>query len=74
MGPRPAGVAACAGPLPPEPAGADAPKDSAEIGPSYQLEQQEKKKTEAAKQDAVLEFILSQNIALHAAFKQKGFA
>lgn len=35
-----------------------------EIGPSYQTEQEEKKKAEAANQQAVLEFILSQNVAL----------
>jgi hypothetical protein len=35
-----------------------------EIGPRYQLEQQEKKKAEEANSQAVLEFILSQNIAL----------
>jgi hypothetical protein len=37
-----------------------------EIGPSYQTTQAEKKQTEAEKQQAVLEHILSQNIALHA--------
>jgi hypothetical protein len=37
-----------------------------EIGQSYQTVQAEKKKTEAEKQQAVLEHILSQNIALHA--------
>jgi hypothetical protein len=36
-----------------------------DLGPSYQVEQEEKKKVEEANQGAVLEFILSQNIALH---------
>jgi hypothetical protein len=36
-----------------------------ELGLSYQSEQEEKKKAEAANQQAVLEFILSQNVALH---------
>jgi hypothetical protein len=36
-----------------------------DLGPSYQVEQEEKKKVEEANQEAVLEFILSQNIALH---------
>ncbi len=37
-----------------------------EIGPSYHAEQQEKKKVEAEKQEAVVELILMQNLALHA--------
>jgi len=37
-----------------------------DIGPSYQTEVQEKKKIEEQNQQAVLEFILDQNLALHA--------
>lgn len=37
-----------------------------DLGPSYQMQQQEKKKTEEQNQQAVLEFILNQNLALHA--------
>jgi hypothetical protein len=37
-----------------------------DIGPSYQTEVQEKKKVEEQNQQAVLEFILDQNLALHA--------
>jgi hypothetical protein len=37
-----------------------------DLGPSYADEQREKKKTEEQNQQAVLEFILNQNLALHA--------
>lgn len=37
-----------------------------DLGPSYQTQKEEKKKSEEASQQAVLEFILSQNVALHA--------
>jgi hypothetical protein len=37
-----------------------------DMGPSYEAERQEKKKVEEKNQEAVLEFILSQNLALHA--------
>ncbi len=46
------------------------PREAAErfeIGPAYEAVVREKKKTEEQKQQAVLEFILSQNLALHAA-------
>ena len=39
-----------------------------DIGPSYHDEQEQKKQQEAENQAAVLEFILSQNLALQAAF------
>jgi hypothetical protein len=43
-----------------------APAEKFELGPTYQDVQEEKKKAEAESQQAVLEFILSQNLALHA--------
>jgi len=36
-----------------------------DVGQSYEIEQQDKKKAEAQNQTALLEFILSQNLALH---------
>ncbi|MBA4190554.1 MAG: hypothetical protein C0467_21415 [Planctomycetaceae bacterium] len=39
-----------------------------DLGPSYEQEQVEKKRLESENQNAVLEFILSQNLALKAAF------
>ncbi|MCE9567537.1 MAG: hypothetical protein K8U57_36520 [Planctomycetes bacterium] len=39
-----------------------------DLGPSYEDEQNEKKRLEAENQNAVLEFILNQNLALQAAF------
>jgi len=39
-----------------------------DLGPSYEAEQLEKKRLEEQNQNAVLEFILSQNLALQAAF------
>jgi hypothetical protein len=41
-----------------------------DLGPSYEDEQLAKKKLESENQNAVLEFILSQNLALHAAFAE----
>jgi hypothetical protein len=43
-----------------------APAEKFELGPTYQDVQEEKKKAEAESQQAVLEFILSQNLAPHA--------
>ncbi len=50
-------------------------KETAErfdMGVNYETEKKEKKKTEAQSQQAVLEFILSQNLALHAELGGEG--